>query len=91
MRRISASAAPRFALRLADVVQHGQRAGPIGREFQHVEAKPFGGLVGALAVRLDGALHQRHEVADRLGRRQGLELHAAAADGAKAAAAWAQG
>ena len=90
MRRISASAARRFPLRLADFVQHRQRARPIGGEFEHVEAQPFGGFVGALAMRLDGALDQRHEVADRLGRRQGAELHAAAADRAQAAAAFAE-
>ena len=62
----------RVALRLADVVQDRQRAGPIGCEFQHIQAEPFGGFVGALAVRLDGALDQRNEMAGGLGRRQRL-------------------
>ncbi len=39
MRRISASAAPRVALRLADLVQHRQRAGAVRGEFQHIEAQ----------------------------------------------------
>ena len=70
MRRISASAAARLALRLADVVEQRQRAETVGRQFQHVEAQPFGGLRRALAMCLDGALHQRNEMADRLRRRQ---------------------
>ena len=31
-----------LALRLADLVQHGQRAGPVGRQFQHLEAELLG-------------------------------------------------
>ena len=44
MRRISASAARAVALGLADFVQHRQRAGTVGGQFQHVEAEPLGGF-----------------------------------------------
>ena len=81
----------RLALGLADFVQHGERARPVGRQFQHVEAEPFGGLVGALAVRLKRALHQRHQVARGGGGRQGAELQVATAHGPQATAAVAQG
>ena len=69
----------RSALRLADFVEHRQRTRPIGRKFQHVEAEPFRGLGRALSVRPSRTLDQRHEMADGLGRRQGMVLHAAAA------------
>ncbi len=76
-------------LRLADVVKDRQCARAIGRQFQHVQAQTFGGLIGTLAVRLDGALHERHKVPDGLGRRQGVHLKAATAHGAQATTAWA--
>ena len=76
-----------FPLVLADLVQHGQRTGTIRGEFQHIQAQAFRGLDGALAVRGDGAFHQRHQVARGFRRRHRGRVHGAAAGGAKPAAA----
>ena len=70
--RLGGSVVP---LVLADLVQHGQRAGTVGREFQHIEAQAFGGLDGALAVGGDGAFDQRHQMARGFRRRHGGRIH----------------
>ena len=75
-----------LALGLADFVQHTERARPVGGEFQHVEAKAGGGFRGPLALRLDGAFDQGHEMADGVGGRQSGDVQPAAPDGAQAAA-----
>jgi hypothetical protein len=72
----------RVTLRLADIVQDGKCTRPIGRQFQYVQAEALGGFDGALAMRLDRTLDQRHQMTDGLGRRQRVHRQAAATHGA---------
>ena len=52
----------RAVLVFADLVEHAQRARPVRRQLQHLQAKLLGGVDRTLAMGLRRAFHQRHQV-----------------------------
>ncbi len=55
-------------LAFTELIKHRERAGPVGRQFQHLEAKLLGGFDRAFAMGLYRAFNQRDQMPSRFRR-----------------------